>query len=134
VVAARYEYTLKLIPSGARRILDVGCGDGYLLYRLILKGKEAWGVDTFHEGLLAGQAECHQCLDKLTHRTIKLVRTSGLALPLRKGQFDMVILTEVLEHVVYAEALLESIKRVLTSSGLFILSTPNRGPRGYHDS
>jgi len=57
-VAAHYEYTVKLVSSGAQKVLDDGCGDTYLIHRLALIGKEVWVVDTSHEGLLAGQMEC----------------------------------------------------------------------------
>jgi len=134
VVAARYEYTLKLIPSDAQKVLDIGCGDSYLLHRLALMGKEAWGVDTSHEGLLAGQMECNKYHDKYSHSTINLIQATGFELPFKNGQFDMIILTEVLEHVVHPETLLGNIKRVLSHSGSMILSTPNGQPLGYRDS
>ena len=31
-LVARYRSVLRRIPAGATRILDVGCGDGYLTY------------------------------------------------------------------------------------------------------
>ena len=134
VVAARYEYTLKLVSSGAQKVLDDGCGDNYLLHRLALMGKEVWGVDTSHEGLLAGQMECSKYRDKYSTGDPKLVQATGLELPFKNGQFDMVILTEVLEHVDQPEMLLVNIKRVLAPSGSLILSTPNRQSVGYRDS
>lgn len=133
VVAARYEYTLKLVSPGAQKVLDDGCGDTYLLHRLALMGKDVWGVDTSHEGLVAGQKECGRYLDKYLNGDPKLVQATGLELPFKSSQFDLVILTEVLEHINKPETLLVNIKRVLAPSGWLILSTPNRQSVGFRD-
>lgn len=48
-----------------------------------------------------------------------------LQLPLEIGQFNVVICTEVLEHLRYATALLDEIYRVMTPCGCLLLSVPN---------
>lgn len=51
----------------------------------------------------------------------------GGEFPLPEGEFDCVICTEVIEHIVFdpAKGLLDQIKRILKPGGILLLSTPN---------
>ena len=53
---ARYRSVLRRIPAGASRILDVGCGDGYLTYLIAKSNPRAriTGIDDEESGI--GQA------------------------------------------------------------------------------
>lgn len=48
-----------------------------------------------------------------------------LRLPLDDGAFDVIVCTEVLEHLRFATALLDELFRVLRPGGLLFLSVPN---------
>jgi 2-polyprenyl-3-methyl-5-hydroxy-6-metoxy-1,4-benzoquinol methylase len=133
VISARYEYALRLIPPRSRRILDVGCGDAYLLYRLALQEKEVCGVDTSYSGLSAGRYEIKKYEAEYPGPSPCLVLASGYELPFREGHFDAVIATEILEHVGNPRALLSELGRVLSPQGSLVLSTPNRQTEGFRD-
>ena len=48
-----HELLLRAIPNGAKRVIDVGCGDGILCAQLVQRGvKSVVGVDT-DAGVLA---------------------------------------------------------------------------------
>lgn len=47
------------------------------------------------------------------------------ALPFRDGAFDVVIATELIEHVRYPATMLREVHRVLRAGGELLLSTPN---------
>jgi 2-polyprenyl-3-methyl-5-hydroxy-6-metoxy-1,4-benzoquinol methylase len=45
--------------------------------------------------------------------------------PIRDESFDLVVLTEVIEHVIFPQILVSEIARILRPNGLLIISTPN---------
>jgi SAM-dependent methyltransferase len=106
----RIKETLALLPHDVSTVLNVGCGDGRVT-RGIAKDFEIIGVDLsmtavslFHGPALLGSID---------------------ALPIKDRSFDLVLVTEVLEHLpgqVYFEALKE-LQRV---AGRYLLITvPN---------
>jgi len=112
-VAARYQPVVKLVPRRRNlRILDVGCGDGVLL-SLIGRG-QLYGVDPDQDSLeyAAGKVAA------------KLVKASAESLPFKSGFFDVVIATEIIEHLRQPEKLLGEAARVLKRGGRLILTTP----------
>jgi len=64
------------------------------------------------------------------------VRCDAMHLPFRGAAFDLVICTEVLEHVPGPDAVLQEIRRVMTGGGTLILTTPLtwgvHAPQDYH--
>lgn len=83
-------YLPLLLATGARRVLDSGCGNGEAVDTLSEAGIEAWGHDlsAFRKWQWKGRA----------HRE-RLVVADGLRLPFPDGFFDAVISSGVLEHV-----------------------------------
>ena len=115
---------LETIDGGARpggRVLDVGCGGGFLLERLAERGYSGVGVDLSPEsvaianerllGLGAG--------DRLRAET-------GSAYDPPAGPFDLIALTDVLEHLEDPRACLRALREVVAPGGLVVVSTPNR--------
>lgn len=64
------------------------------------------------------------------------VRCDATILPFRRTAFDLVLCTEVLEHVPDPDATLREIHRVLTNRGTLVLTTPLtwgvHAPQDYH--
>lgn len=54
------------------------------------------------------------------------VNSNALFLPFSDASFDIIILQDVIEHLPDCERLLSEIKRVLKSTGIIYLSTPNK--------
>lgn len=100
----------------AETILDVGCGEGFTLIRLKNKGigGQAEGVDYSPEAIALGNK---------IHPSLNLRQGDVYALPYPDNSFDLVICTEVLEHLQYPEKALREIKRVSKRYCLF--SVPN---------
>jgi ubiquinone/menaquinone biosynthesis C-methylase UbiE len=87
------------------RILDVGCGEGFTLERL---RKE--GIGQVLEGIDAQKSVVE--LGKITHPKLTLREESIYALPYEDNSFDMVLCTEVLEHLEHPENALKELYRV----------------------
>lgn len=120
-VIARYQQVIRLIPSGNQRILDIGCGDGVLL-SLIGHGR-LYGVDL-------DQSSLDYAATKVK---AKFLKVPAELLPFKSGFFDVVIATEIIEHLDQPEKLLAEAKRVLKRSGRLILTTPVKTTAGLTD-
>jgi ubiquinone/menaquinone biosynthesis C-methylase UbiE len=118
---ARYRQVVAEIPpTPKQKILDIGCGDGVLPYLIYQKTKsEITGVDTDKESLKAGERKLAEMGAK-----IKLVEGSAYQLPFAKNYFDVVIATEVIEHLQNTEKFLAEMGRVLKPGGKVIITTP----------
>jgi 2-polyprenyl-3-methyl-5-hydroxy-6-metoxy-1,4-benzoquinol methylase len=112
-----YSELLMLIKhTGARKILDVGCGEGFTLSKLKEKGigKNNIGVDYSEKSLAIG----HKLFPKL-----ELKQDSIYNLHFNKNTFDLVLCTEVLEHLEKPNKALSELIRVTKKYLLF--SVPN---------
>lgn len=97
-------------------VLDVGCGEGFSLVQLQRNkiGRIHEGVDYSHDAIRLGK----KLYPKLN---IKLANTYNL--PYKDSTFDLVICTEVLEHLERPHKALSEIKRV--AKKYIIFSVPN---------
>lgn len=97
-------------------ILDVGCGEGFTLEKLRKAkiGKKLEGVDFLDRAIELGKKE---------HPKLKLKQGSIYDLKYKDNSFDLVICSEVLEHIDDPEKGLQELVRV--SKKYVLLSVPN---------
>ncbi|HET8631301.1 MAG TPA: 3' terminal RNA ribose 2'-O-methyltransferase Hen1 [Thermomicrobiales bacterium] len=118
-----------LRASGARRILDLGCGEGRLLAALLKEpdATELVGLDVAHRSLERARERLH--LDRLPERQRERVRLIQGALTYRDARlagFDAAAVVEVIEHLdpprlaAFERALFE-----FARPGTVVLTTPN---------
>ncbi|MBK9265885.1 MAG: 3' terminal RNA ribose 2'-O-methyltransferase Hen1 [Polyangiaceae bacterium] len=118
-----------LKQSGAKRILDLGCGEGQLL-RALLREKsfeEIVGVDVSHRALEVAGDRLHieRMPDKQRQR-IKLLQGSLMYRDKRLAGYDAAAVVEVIEHLDPPK--LTAFERVLfefARPGTVIVTTPN---------
>lgn len=109
---------LSLFPAVTRtvRVLDAGCGNGYLAAILASRGYDVTGV------------EQPGGFDKDFPANVRLVPAdleSGL--PDLDGTFDYILCADVLEHLRHPEGLLAQLRACLAPGGVLIASLPNSG-------
>lgn len=108
---------LDQVPPG--RLLEVGCGNGKRLRRLRALG---WDV--------AGQE-----IDPVAAEYVRTVKGIPVHLgPLETielGEYDVVILSHVIEHVHDPVAMLSTCHRLLKEKGLLVVLTPNAASLGH---
>lgn len=107
-------------PRG-RRVLDVGCGGGYLSEELAGAGLEVTGIDLSHRSIQA--ARNHAQSQGLR---IEYLPAAAEALPFAEASFDFICCCDVLEHVPDPDVVIREISRVLKTGGLFFYDTINR--------
>jgi ubiquinone/menaquinone biosynthesis C-methylase UbiE len=102
--------------AAPKSILDVGCGEGFTLERLRKQkiGEKLEGVDFLKTAIEIGR--------KL-HPKVTLKEGTIYALPYKANSFDLVICSEVLEHLEHPDKALEELHRV--TKKYVALSVPN---------
>ncbi len=116
---ARYDIALQLAGEvSGKRIADFGCGDGAFLHLIAKRGGVCTGFDTDQQGLNIAKEE-------LQRRGIAAHLVSRYE-ELPKGEFDVVFLLEVIEHVTDPELLLTQVHQLLAPGGILIVTTPMR--------
>lgn len=111
---------LSLVPPGARRIVDVGCGNGFLAGVLASHGYEVVGVEPSLDGLAQARAAHPAVRFEQGLVDLQLAERIG-------GDFDVVIATEVIEHLTAPRELLRLGARLLRPGGRMLVSTPYHG-------
>ena len=101
------------------RVLDVGCGGGFLTNDLAARGHRVSGVDASAEALEV--AARHDASRSVVYR-----RGDAEALPFPDGEFDAVCAMDLLEHVENPARVVGEAARVLRPGGLFFFHTFNR--------
>jgi 2-polyprenyl-3-methyl-5-hydroxy-6-metoxy-1,4-benzoquinol methylase len=102
-------------------ILDLGCGNGYLVNYLVKQGYNAYGTDASEKGI---------AIAKETNPDRFFVQDlSSEVLPsqLHHIPFDTIISTEVIEHLYNPGAFINFCKQQLNPGGELIISTPYHG-------
>jgi methionine biosynthesis protein MetW len=102
------------IPLGSK-ILDLGCGNGNVSQIYLHKG-EVTGVDISNTALNVA---------KRLGITTTLHDLNMFPYPLKTKSFDVVILTDVLEHCIDPIRVLKEIHRIVTPNGHVIITVPN---------
>ena len=123
ILTARYRIVLDAVDRNARRVLDIGCGDGTLTFRLAERSDRVWGIDDSLLPLRLARAEFHR---RRPRRTPFLMNADARRLPFPNGTFDCVVLADVIEHIDAPEAVIAEAHRVLRTGGQILLTTPRR--------
>ena len=101
------------------RVLDLGCGAGFLANYLGERGHQVTGIDTTAENLLV--AKHHDRTGQVRYQV-----GDACELPFADASFDVVCAMDLLEHVEEPARLIAEANRVLAPGGLLFFHTFNR--------
>ena len=111
------------------KILDVGCGEGRHIFGSLQEYKDVYCVGLDQD--IPSLNKCKEGLDffkELNTRSTVFMQGSVYKLPFEENSFDLVICSEVLEHLDDYHAAIDEIYRVLKPGGKFLPSVPSFWP------
>lgn len=115
VYSERYDTFEENIDSSRRRILDVGSGPGYFLLHGKQRGWDVLGIEPSAQAAAHGRELGIEIVDAfLTDETASHL-----------GQFDVVHMSLVLEHIPDPANLLNLVWNLLTPGGFICVTVPN---------
>ncbi|AKD55338.1 class I SAM-dependent methyltransferase [Spirosoma radiotolerans] len=107
----------KKIITKDMKLIEVGCGLGYLSYALHEDGFDIMGIDISEKAISKARqkyGDYYKCMD-----IYKMVEEGN-------EQFDIILLTEVIEHVTDPVDFIEALSMLLNPGGKIIITTPNK--------
>ena len=123
--------TLAQLPAlDGLKVLDLGCGEGRHSISIWMQTQaQVVGMDLSRDDMLtAKKRKADFEVSESGQHSLNFVEASGLNLPFADETFDVVICSEVLEHIPDYEVMLQEIDRVLIRGGVFAMSVPRYGP------
>jgi 2-polyprenyl-3-methyl-5-hydroxy-6-metoxy-1,4-benzoquinol methylase len=103
-------------------VVDMGCGNGSFLSLFRDRGWQLYGSDLSSTGIEIARA---------SYPSINFSLANAESMPKdlanRAGQFDVVLNTEVIEHVYNPRGLLKTCHELLRQGGTLVLTTPYHG-------
>jgi SAM-dependent methyltransferase len=126
----RYKFVTDFVKD--KKVLDLGCGEGYGCFMLSDAAASVVGID------IADEATKHASI-RYQRENLKFIQGSMTNIPITgEGLFDVIVCFEALEHIAEQNELMSEVRRLLKKDGIFIVSTPNKhelhsGNPGYHN-
>lgn len=130
---ARYAFAERFCRN--RNVLDAGCGTGYGAAEISRQALRVTGVDQARDAIGFARTKYPTAA--------QWVQSSCTRIPFAGASFDTVLAYEVIEHLADWPELIKEARRVLSDSGVFLVSTPNKtvyaesreqsGPNPFHE-
>lgn len=118
------------LPKGGR-LLDIGCGKGRHSFEALRRGYSVVAADlnpkVLEEVAIMGAAMAEMG-EAPAGSSLGCVNASVLELPFADDSFDVVIASEVLEHIIQDEIALNEIARIVKPKGTIVATVPRRWP------
>lgn len=120
-VSSRLGLINRYYDLSGKRVLDLGCGNGVYTAEIARIADFVVGIEAHEEYLQdAIRLKEKENLENLEFKCSKIEEFNC------QGNFDVVIMIEVLEHVSDEYEVLQKIRECLTENGYFILFAPNK--------
>lgn len=109
------------------RMLDVGCGEGFVLSHFRSLGWQVAGIDFSRAGVEQMNPDCLPFVQQGdVFQLLESQITAG-------ERYNLVWLGNVLEHVLDPVGLLRSLRQILAYEGVLVITVPNDG-NAYHEA
>jgi len=94
-----------------KKLIDIGCGFGYVINHIPLANIVAVDISMSQ-------------LEKLKDYGYKRIRTFSEDIPIEDSYFDIIICTDVFEHVENVDKLSDELHRLIKPGGMLLFATP----------
>ena len=111
-----------------KKLLDIGCEAGYITLKLAQKGALVTGIDLIEEPIRALRHSLKSQPLKIRQR-IKLRVADATKLPFAADSFDIILATEVIEHITHLNRFVKNTAKVLKPGGILLITFPNENLR-----
>ncbi len=108
---------LAMVADRPSRVLSLGCGTGATEMHLVQKGASVFGIDVSADAVAIAAK-------RLETAIVADIESDPLP-QLRPGTFDLILCGDVLEHLRFAEHVLDRLRGWLADDGQLVLSVPN---------
>jgi len=112
---------IELLPKNNTdlKVLDIGCGNGFTAYRLARLGFDVTGIDASEDGIRIAQKE----YTGVRFEVASIYDDISSVV----NNVDVVITSEVIEHLFLPGLLIKNVHDILKSQGMLIITTPYHG-------
>lgn len=126
---AYFDRTIRHLLHPPFQVLDIGCGGGLVSNELAsLSGYTSiTGVDLSAEALHYARTDAER--RNLSH--VSFQSASVYDLPFANGSFNVVVISDVMEHLLDLISALKEAARVLKPNGVLVFDTINRSPAAF---
>ena len=114
----RYHWISSFVAN--KVVADLACGEGYGSALLSQSAKQVIGADIDTETIASAQKKYHD-LNNLLYLNADVLDSK-----IDENSIDVVVSFETLEHLDEHDLLLNEFKRILSESGVLVLSTPDK--------
>lgn len=112
-----HEYVIANIPKDASKLLDVGCGSAWVAQHFLKKNKYVFSLDISIINPL-------KATTKYTSEKHFGITADSYCLPFRSDSFDVIVASEIIEHIVPPERFITELLRTLKPDRYLIITTP----------
>jgi len=117
VLSPQFDIYEQIAPMVRNKVADIGFGTGFGMHLLTINGGEVYGYEVDDDAIHFAQKVFPF---KRAHYGYGDI-TMGIS-----GEFNFVVMIDVIEHIKDDVKALENVKKMLAKGGVLILSTPNR--------
>ena len=107
---------LPFVPANAKKILEVGCGEGKFSIQLKSEGAELWGLEPDQRSAALAKEKLFKVITTTLEEALN---------ELPENYFDVIIFNDVLEHMLHPKENLKLLRSKLNSKGRVVTSIPN---------
>lgn len=111
-----HSWPFKRVPDGAKKLLDLGCGNGVKLFEFVKRGFEVWGVDVGKDSIRL----CQELLPE-GHFIHGELQETGL----QDEYFNYIRIDNALEHVPNPKEVIAECRRLLRSGAQLMVYVPH---------
>lgn len=105
------------VPKNVELILDVGCGNGWVAKNFLSKNKKVVSMDISFKNP-------HRVLQQNPSENHEAIVADAYHLPFKENSFDVIIASEIMEHVYDPRLFILSLMKALKPAGTLIITTP----------
>ncbi|HET6512157.1 MAG TPA: class I SAM-dependent methyltransferase [Candidatus Kapabacteria bacterium] len=112
-----HEAITSYVPKQANAILDAGCGRAWVAEEYVKQGRFVCSMDI-------STGNPMEALRRFPSPKHAGLVADAFHLPIREGSFDVIIASEIIEHVTDPQGFVQSLFKALKPGGRLIISTP----------